>query len=137
MRSFTFYFNQQTFEKNRLAIKSGTDVSIDHVGFSGGEPFRSFAPGDELFIVGVRGERVYVAGRMIVGSKPLRHDEAARSTSRTDLIDRIDGQSLKSPGSITSRLWSCRHGLRRANPLNDHNPNFCKRCRITSDCNVA
>ncbi|KAB2876388.1 MAG: hypothetical protein F9K36_02725 [Burkholderiaceae bacterium] len=101
MRSYLFFFNAESFERKRRLIEAGQPASIDYVGADDKLPFNGFTGGDELFITGIRGGRMLLAGRMIVADRPLKRPEAVARTGRTDLIDKpliclADDRSLDS-----------------------------------------
>lgn len=88
MRSFTFFFNADTFGRKRQLVRAGTSVPIDHVGFDDKKPFNTFAAGDELFIVGLSDYQVLLAGRMVIaGPAEVRADVIGR-TRRADYINK-------------------------------------------------
>lgn len=88
MRSFTFFFNADTFGSKRQLVRAGTSVPIDYVGFDDKRPCNTFAAGDELFIVGLSASQVLLAGRMVIaGPAEARADVSAR-TRRADYINK-------------------------------------------------
>lgn len=90
MNSYTFFFNERTFERNRLLGKGGVDVPIDYVGMANKKPFNTFQAGDELFIVGVSDGKVHLAGRMVVATPPVTREMASKSTGRSDFLPGVD-----------------------------------------------
>ena len=88
MPSFAFFFNSETFDAIRRRVDSGTKVPIDYVGAAERMPFKNFAPGDELFIVGLSDFQVHLGGRLVVSGRPLSRADARARSNRNDLIDK-------------------------------------------------
>lgn len=89
MASYAFFFNQKTFEQKQAEINSGDRPIIDYVGMEElKRPFVNFSPKDELFVVGLRADRIWLAGRMIVGFAPMTRERAAQQFNRSDFIDK-------------------------------------------------
>lgn len=100
MNSYAFFFNQDTFERNRLSKKSGNSIVINYVGMANKKPFNTFQAGDELFIVGLSDNRVQLAGRMVVAGPPTTREVASQSTGRKDFISDVDLICLGEPSHI-------------------------------------
>lgn len=88
MNSFVFPFNQVTFENYAQRIQGGEKISISYVAAKRKRPFETFNTGDEIFIVGVDGGRVRLAGRMIVRERPISYNEAVVQSGRKDLLQK-------------------------------------------------
>ncbi len=88
MPSFAFYFDADVFEHKRQLMRAGTSVAIDHVGATPRLPFKDIAAGDELFIVGLSGNHLHLAGRLVVADRPMSRAEAVLRTARHDLVDK-------------------------------------------------
>jgi hypothetical protein len=86
MPSFAFFFNADTFDSKRQSVRTGTAVPIDYIGAADRRPMKDFRAGDELFIVGLSGNQVHLAGRMIVAGRPMSRSEAIARTGRQDFI---------------------------------------------------
>lgn len=116
MPSFAFFFNNKTFDAKRRRVDSGIKVSIDHVGAAARMPFINFAPGDELFIVGLSDFQIQLGGRLVVSGRPLSQAEAKAKSKLNDLIDKpliyfadpahidIFRPNLKVPAEIAKNL---------------------------------
>lgn len=90
MNSYAFFFNQGTFKKIHEMFCGGVVTKIDYVGSADKKPFNQFQVGDELFVVGLRLNRVYLAGRMVVGAAPISRERAVSQSGRTDLRANVD-----------------------------------------------
>jgi hypothetical protein len=88
MPSFVFYFHADVFEHKRQLLRAGTSVAIDHVGATPRLPFKDIAAGDELFIVGLSGNHLHLAGRLVAADRPMSRSEAVARTARHDLVDK-------------------------------------------------
>ncbi|WP_028998367.1 HNH endonuclease signature motif containing protein [Azohydromonas australica] len=88
MSSFAFYFHADVFEHKRQLLRGGTSVVIDHVGATPRLPFKDIAAGDELFIVGLSGNHLHLAGRLVAADRPMSRSEALARTGRHDLVDK-------------------------------------------------
>ena len=88
MPSFAFFFNNKTFDAKRRKVDSGAKVFIDYVGAAKRMPFKNFAPGDELFIVGLSDFQIQLGGRLVVSGRPLSQAEAKAKNKLNDLIDK-------------------------------------------------
>ena len=88
MPSFAFYFHADVFEHKRQLLRGGTSVVIDHIGATPRLPFKDIAAGDELFIVGLSGNHLHLAGRLVAADRPMGRSEAVVRTARHDLVDK-------------------------------------------------
>ncbi|WP_028998481.1 HNH endonuclease [Azohydromonas australica] len=88
MPSFAFYFHADVFEHKRQLLRAGMGVVIDHVGATPRLPFKDIAAGDELFIVGLSGNHLHLAGRLVAADRPMSRSEALARTGRQDLVDK-------------------------------------------------
>jgi hypothetical protein len=88
MPSFAFYFHADVFEHKRQLLRAGMSVVIDHVGATPRPPFKNIAAGDEIFIVGLSGNHLHLAGRLVAADRPMSRSEAVARTGRHDLVDK-------------------------------------------------
>jgi hypothetical protein len=84
MTAYAFFFSQHTFNENRLAIEDGKVVPIEYIASGSKRPILDFVKGDELFIVGIQGGKVLLAGRMVVLSPPEDRTAVITKTGRND-----------------------------------------------------
>ena len=88
MPSFAFFFHADVFEHKRQLLRAGQRVVLDHVGATPRPPFKDIAAGDELFIVGLSGNHLHLAGRLVAADRPMSRSEAVARTARHDLVDK-------------------------------------------------
>jgi hypothetical protein len=88
MPSFAFYFHADVFEHKRQLLRVGMSEVIDHVGATPRPPFKNIAAGDEIFIVGLSGNHLHLAGRLVAADRPMSRSEAVARTGRHDLVDK-------------------------------------------------
>jgi hypothetical protein len=88
MSSFAFYFHADVFEHKRQLLRAGTSVVIDHIGATPRHPFKDIAAGDELFIVGLSGNHLHLAGRLVAADRPMSRSEAVARTGKHDFVDK-------------------------------------------------
>jgi hypothetical protein len=88
MLSFAFFFHADVFERKRQLQRAGTSVVIDHIGATPRHPFKDIAAGDELFIVGLSGNHLHLAGRLVAADRPMSRSEAVARTGKHDFVDK-------------------------------------------------
>jgi hypothetical protein len=88
MPSFAFFFHADAFESRRQLVRAGTVVPIDHVGATPRRPITDLVAGDELFIVGLSGNHLHLAGLLAAAGSPMNRSEAVARTGRRDFIDK-------------------------------------------------
>jgi hypothetical protein len=88
MPSYAFFFHADAFESRRQLVRAGTAVPIDHVGATPRRPITDLVAGDELFIVGLSGNHLHLAGRLVVAGSPMSRSAAVARTGRRDFIDK-------------------------------------------------
>jgi hypothetical protein len=100
MASYAFFFSQVTFESMRLQAADGIQQRLDHVGMADRKPFNQFKAGDELFIVGIRHQKILLPGRIVIDAAPVTRTEAVRISGRTDLWGDAKLICFATPSSI-------------------------------------
>ncbi|MBU6993709.1 HNH endonuclease [Ferrovum myxofaciens] len=84
MNSYTFYWNNKTWEDR----KRETKALIKYVGGKNQWPFSEVGAGDEIFVVTAKNNCLYVGGRLIANGSPIKKTEAARLLPSEQLIDK-------------------------------------------------
>lgn len=84
MNSYTFYWNNETWEDR----KRETRALIKYVGGKNQRPFSEVRAGDEIFVVTAKNNCLYVGGRLIADGSPIKKTEAARLLPSEQLIDK-------------------------------------------------
>lgn len=83
MASYTLFWANDTWEK----YSKGRHI-LDYVAGANKRPLTDICPDDEIFVVTLIRGNLYIAGRLVVATKPLNRREAVEWLGRDDLFDR-------------------------------------------------
>ena len=81
MNSYTFLWNNETWDQYKK-------LQNKPISYIAGNKLPKIEKGDEIFIVSVKGQRLFIGGRLIASSKPLNRTAALNILVNENLIDK-------------------------------------------------